>query len=114
MVQSGKTKVGMDTLELPLVSCIIVLDELTRILGGIKVGKTPCPTQKTKLIRNSPTRPWGSGTGGGKEDLRCSGLWGKVLPRDYPHFRVFTLSPLGQEILREIRFERDLDSFESV
>jgi len=33
MVQSGKTKVGMDTLELPLVSCIIVLDELTKNPG---------------------------------------------------------------------------------
>jgi len=33
MVQSGKTKVGVDTLELPLVSCIIVLDELPRNPG---------------------------------------------------------------------------------
>jgi len=35
MVQSGKTKVGLDTLEIPLVSCRIVLDELWRVLGGI-------------------------------------------------------------------------------
>jgi len=33
MVQSGKTKVGVDTLELPLVTCIIVLDELPKNPG---------------------------------------------------------------------------------
>jgi len=33
MVQSGKTKVGVDTLELPLVSYIIVLDELPKNPG---------------------------------------------------------------------------------
>jgi len=33
MVQTGKTKVGVDTLELPLVTCIIVIDELPKNPG---------------------------------------------------------------------------------
>jgi len=33
MVQRGKTKVGVDTLELPLVSYIIVLDEFPKNPG---------------------------------------------------------------------------------
>jgi len=49
IVQSGKTKVGMDTLELPLVSCIIVLDELPKNPGRdlLRWVSPHVPPQKT-------------------------------------------------------------------
>jgi len=79
-----KTKVGVDTLELPLVTwynCTMGTSKESWE-GFAKMGKPTGPIPENRLIRTPLPGLGGSGTGGSKENLRCSGLWGKTLPRD--------------------------------